>query len=275
MRLRPISAVVPKAMLPLVDRAGRVLPMLHYVLAEAASAGIDRAAVIVSPNHEQMLGQYVTAAEKAGLGDLPGRVEFVVQDRPLGFGHAVSLARGIAGSEPFMLLLGDHVYLPDDGQPGCAAQVALAYGSVGGAAMIGMQPVGPDELPRVGVAGGEPVADDIYRCTSFVEKPDLATARSRLATPGLRKNRFLAHSGIYVFTPEIFDCLEELITSGRATGGEVQLADAQSELLKRHERDYYLVRIRGRAYDVGAPAGYAATLAAFAGRPPRQRTHRG
>ncbi|HUS48036.1 MAG TPA: sugar phosphate nucleotidyltransferase, partial [Phycisphaerae bacterium] len=194
------------------------------------------------------------------------QIEFIVQAQPLGFGHAVWLARGFVGGGPFMLMLGDHVHLPDDGQGSCTEQVAEAFASVGGAAMVGMQPVGPDELPRVGVAAGAPVQGDIYRCTDFVEKPDLATARSRLATPGLETDRFLAHNGIYVFTQEIFDCLEGLIPDECKPGREVQLADAQLSLLKGHPQDYYLVRVRGRAYDVGTPAGYAATLAALSGR---------
>jgi len=117
-----------------------------------------------------------------------------------------------------------------------------------------------------GGAGGRRPA--VFRCTDFVEKPDLATARSRLRTPGMRRDRFLAHCGIYAFAPEILDCLEELMArqgaAGRRTGaGEVQLAGAQSILLARHPKDYYLIEIAGRAYDTGTPAGYVATWKAL------------
>jgi UTP--glucose-1-phosphate uridylyltransferase len=273
-RLRPLSAVVPKAMMPVPARDGRILPVLHHVLAEARAAGVTEAAVIVSLPHEAMLRAYLAAAGGpatlkgvgAGSGaDLPNVVKLVVQERPLGFGHAVWLGKRFVGNEPFLVMLGDHIQVAGPSMPACAAQVTKAFAKVGGAAMIGVQPVGTEELPRVGVAGGDALGDGIFRCTDFVEKPDLATARCRLRADGLKKDQFLAHCGIYAFTPEIFDCLDELLAAakGRKSKGEIQLADAQSILLGRHPEDYYLVQIAGRAYDTGTPAGYIATLKAL------------
>ena len=263
-RLRPLSCVVPKAMMALVDARGRVLPVLHHILAAAAAAGVTEAAVVISPPHESMLRQYVKAAADAGLDDLPPRIEFFIQHRPEGFGHAVMMGRDFVADDPFLLLLGDHVYVSGASAAPCTAQVAQAFARQGGAAMIGVQPVDAAELPLVGVAGGEPLADGVYRCRYFVEKPSEKIARTRLETPGLADGQFLAHCGIYAFTTEIFDCLRELAAAPREAGKEIQLADAQSSLLKRHPRDYYLMRIAGRAYDTGTPAGYAATVAAFA-----------
>lgn len=261
-RLRPISCVVPKAMMPLADRRGRVLPVLHYVLAEAAAAGIEEAAVIVSPPHEDMLRRYLEAARQVAP-DMPKRVELVIQQQPLGFGHAVLMGKDVVGPESFMLLLGDHVYVAQANAQPCAAQVAHAFAQRGGAAMIGMQPVDASELPRVGVAGGVPLGNGVFRCTDFIEKPSLAAAKSRLATPGLKDGEFLAHCGTYIFGAEVFDCLEELAARPRESGKEIQLADAQSMLLKRSGDRYFLCQIRGRAYDTGTPEGYAATVKAF------------
>jgi UTP--glucose-1-phosphate uridylyltransferase len=259
-------------MMPVPARDGRILPVLHHVLAEAKAAGVTEAAVIVSPPHRAMLHAYLSAAA-AARSDLPERVKLIVQEEPLGFGHAVWLGKRFVGRQPFLVMLGDHIQVARPGAisasdaepPACAAQVARAFAKTGGAAMIGVQPVGPEELPRVGVAGGVRLRDGVFRCTDFVEKPDLATARQRLRATGLKKDQFLAHCGIYAFTPEVFDCLEELLsaTPGRRAKGEIQLADAQSILLRRHPRDYYLAQIAGRAYDTGTPAGYVATLKAL------------
>lgn len=262
-RLRPLSYVVPKAMMPLADRKGRMLPVLHYILEEAAAAGASQAAVIVSPPHIDMLRRYMDAVVEMKMPHLP-HVEFLVQEQPLGFGHAVMMGRDFIGAQPFMLMLGDHVHVPQDGCKPCSRQVADAFAQRGGVAMIGMQPVDADELPRVGVARGEPVGDRVFRCTDFVEKPDLATARSRLVTPGVAKDRFLAHAGIYIFDAEVFDLIAELAARPRAAGKEVQLADAQAMLLTRHPSDYYLYHIAGAAHDTGTPAGFAATQKAFA-----------
>ena len=262
-RLRPMTYVIPKVMMPLVDCRDRVLPVLHFLLAEAKSAGADEVALVVSPQHDVPMREYLSAVRPDGYADLPTRVEFVRQDEPLGFGHAVAQARAFVGDEPFLLMLGDHVYIPAQGAPACAAQVVGAFDRLGGKAVVGMQPVGPEELPRVGVAGGLPIGEGVYRCTNFVEKPDLATAEDKLLAPDLPEGQFLAHCGAYVFDPVVFELLAELSAADRPAGAEVQLADAQAMLLSRYPEEYFLARIAGRAYDTGTPGGYSAALAAF------------
>ena len=111
---------------------------------------------------------------------------------------------------------------------------------------------------RVGVASGQPLEDNVFRCMRLAEKPSLAEARARLLTPGLEKDQFLAHFGIYVFGPEIFVCLDELMAERGGMEDEIELADAQVMLLARQAMDYYLVRVQGQAIDAGCPAGYAA-----------------
>lgn len=269
-RLRPFTLAAPKAMLPLVDSSLRVRPVIDYIVAEAMSAGVREIALIVSPGQQELLEKYFAGLAgltcptgEAASQSRPERVEYILQEQPRGFGDAVSMGEHFVAGEPFMLLLGDYVYLPQPSSPPCAAQVATTFARLAGAAVIGMQPVGTGELPKVGVARGEPLDERTYRCTDFIEKPSLAEARWRLLTPGLAKNEFLAHCGIYVFTSEIFACLAELKRTGKLTRGEVQLADAQSMLLDRHKNDYYLYRIAGQAHDVGTPENYVQTFQAF------------
>ena len=59
-------------------------------------------------------------------------------------------------------------------------------------AMVGVQPVGPEQLAQVGVVAGRPLAPTgaVYACRDFVEKPDAQTARERLVTPGLPEGRY-------------------------------------------------------------------------------------
>jgi UTP--glucose-1-phosphate uridylyltransferase len=254
-RMLPISSAVPKALLPLVDPAGRVRPVVHFVLREAAAAGARQIVLMVAPGQEETFQAYLQAARQAG-DELPQEIRCVPAE-PRGFGYAVACGRPFVGDEPFMVLLGDHVQRAEPGQPACAAQVAQAFRRRGGAAMIGVQPVGPDQLPLVGVTGGEPIEGRLYRCRHFIEKPSLAQARALLATPGLPADRFLAHCGIYVFTAEIFDCLQA-VAAGLAPGQELQLADAQNLLLKRRGQDHALCEVAGRAWDSGSPETYAA-----------------
>ncbi len=263
-RLYPLTKVIPKAMLPLPAGPGAAVPVVHWICAEAAAAGAEKVLLVVLPSQEEMVRRYLAAARGQQLPALPAEIDFAVQQAPEGFGAAVRQGADFIGDEPFLLLLGDHVYISAAAGRPCAAQVAEAFAKHGGVAMVGMQPVGADELPRVGVACGEPIENRVYRCTDFIEKPDLETAHERLVTPDLPAGEFLAHCGIYVFTSEIFDCLAGLSRQKRPAGAEIELAEAQSMLLKRHPKEYFLYRIDGRAYDTGTAANYAKAFAAFA-----------
>lgn len=262
-RLMPVTSVVPKAMFPLVNAANQIQSVLHVICEQAISAGVEHIGIVVSPWQTDIVRQYFDAVRKGGFGKLPAHIEYITQASPNGFGDAVLQGLSFIGEEPFMLLLGDHIYIEDRGQRPCAVQVARAFDSADGVAMIGMQLVSTEELSRVGVATGVQIQQDIYCCTYFVEKPDLATARQILVTEGLTEDTFLAHCGIYVFSPEIFDCISQVSTTARKAGKEVKFAAAQTVLLKRYPKKYLLYKIAGRAYDVGTPSGYADAQAAF------------
>ncbi|UCG60028.1 MAG: NTP transferase domain-containing protein [Phycisphaerales bacterium] len=264
-RLAPLTRVVPKALFPLVNSSGLVRAVLHVILEQATRAGVEQIGIVVSPEHRKMLQQYVDSAKECDAGELAAaHVEFIVQPRPRGFGDAVLRGADFVGDEPFMLLLGDHLYLSNRNQLTCAEQVIRAFNTTGGVAVVGVQPAPAGELSKVGVARGVSIRGRIYQCTDFVEKPDLQVAKDRLITSGMPPDTFLAHCGIYVFTPDIFRCLSSVgravQTAGRA---EVELAEAQTMLLNSHSEEYFLVKISGRAYDVGTPAGYARACAVF------------
>jgi UTP--glucose-1-phosphate uridylyltransferase len=250
-RIAPLSAAVPKALLPLPDP--------HFILSEAATAGVSEALLVVSPQHAEPLRRYEAAARAAG-DDLPA-VRYIVQESPAGFGDAVLLAHSALDGGPVLVMLGDHVHVAEPSQPTCAAQVAAAMATFGGQAMVGVQPVGEDELCRVGVAAGEPVGGAVLRCTAFAEKPSVEAARLRLRIAGLPAGQYLAHAGIYAFGPEIFDHLQRLAAERRQ--GELQLADAQAALLAARPDGYFLCRIAGRALDTGTPDNYIAAWRAM------------
>ncbi len=261
-RMRPWTLAAPKALLPLVDAAGRIRPAVHWILAEAASADITHAALVASPDQVPTLETYLDALPRETRGELPEYIEFVVQDKPAGFGEAVLRTRDFADDQNILIMLGDHVHIAPAGAPPVTRQLRQAWDTGGGKALIGVQVVDESELPRVGVCGGDPLeASGLYRCRAFIEKPDPEVARRELPTPGLDENQYLAHNGCYLFDPAIYDCLAEL--AEQTTDGEVELAAAQSMLLARHPQGYRLLRPAGEACDIGTPAGYAETFRRF------------
>jgi len=266
-RVGPIARSVPKGLFPLVDSRGRLRPVVHHICMEASAAGVDQVGLIVAKQASDLYHRYFAEAARASAVELPVRVNFITQPSPRGLGDALLQAQAFVGADPFLLLLGDHVYAAAERVRPCAAQVVEAYAETRGAAMVGMQVVGADHLSGVGVARGRLLRGNLYVCSDLVEKPDLAAARQRLVSPDLEADRFLAHGGIYLFTPEIFDCLRQLTGAYRRGDEELQLTDAQAILLQRHPEDYFLLRIAGRCLDTGTPAGYAAAFEAVTKAP--------
>jgi glucose-1-phosphate thymidylyltransferase len=90
-----------KAMIPI--GAGR--PFLDYVLSALADAGYTRACLIIGPEHGNV-------REYFGVQSPPKRirVEFAVQEKPLGTADAVAASRQFAGNDRFLLLNSDNYY---------------------------------------------------------------------------------------------------------------------------------------------------------------------
>jgi UTP--glucose-1-phosphate uridylyltransferase len=257
--MAPITAAVPKALLPLPDHSGAVRAVVHWIVREALSVA-RRACVVASAGHLPMLQAYfAAAAEHDAL--LRSRVDLLVQPSPAGFGDAIRCARERISQGRFMVLLGDHVHIGAPGAAPCAVQVAQAAATLGDAvAVVGMQAVDESQIGLVGVARGESFGAGLYRCADFVEKPDVATARRRLVTGGLPRGQYLAHNGIFIFDTQMLQCLDQVAA---AAHGEVSLAAAQSLLLCRGGRRYYLHCPRGRSHDTGTPPNYISTWDAF------------
>jgi UTP--glucose-1-phosphate uridylyltransferase len=263
-RLMPETSVLPKPLFPLAGCNDRVTCVLHVLLAQIHEAGIARVALIVSPGQAEMIDRYLDSLEPAARQSLPADIATIEQTVPRGFGDAVLCGRAFTQDKPFAVLLGDHVHIAATGRCCCLKQVTDAFERIGGAAMVGVYGVGIDEVAKIGVVKGGAADGGVYRCLDFVEKPDPTTARQRLSTPGLAPDRFLGHCGIYVFSPEIFTYLEQDRRDRHAAAGEIELATAQSRLLRDHPQEYHLYKIEGSAYDMGTPSGYRRTLMVFA-----------
>ena len=265
-RLMPQTGVLPKPLFPLAGRNDRVTCVLHVILAQIHVAGIARVALIVSPGQAELIARYLDSLEPVARRSLPADIATIEQATARGFGDAVLCGRAFTENRPFAVLLGDHVHVAAEGRPCCLKQVTEAFDSVRGVAMVGVHEVGIDEVAKVGLVRGGDGDGRVYRCLDFVEKPDPATAQQRLRTPGLALDSFLGHCGIYTFSAEIFTYLEQDRRDKEGTACEIELAAAQSKLLRDYPEKYYLYRIDGCAYDMGTPSGYRRTLMVFADR---------
>ena len=256
-RMLPASRVIPKEMLPVVDK-----PAIQVIVEEVAASGINDIAIVISPGRTTVLDQFRPAREleahleERGKRDLLeivrassrlARITPVEQDKPLGLGHAVYQAREFAAGEPLAVLLPDDIV--DSDRP-CLGQI-LTVAEQRDAAAVAMLAVPGSELSKYGIVEASRVEgwpdDRLYRLTGMVEKPPPEKAPSNFAIIGR-----------YVLTPEIFDLLRE---TRPGAGGEIQLTDALLQLCRR--REVYGYRFEGTRYDLGDRAGFVTAQVAF------------
>jgi UTP--glucose-1-phosphate uridylyltransferase len=278
-RQYPASTAVQKEMFPLVDRDGLTKPVIQIIGEEAIESGIEEICIITQPGEEPEYRDYfrrmtdeesrsfrgkdwaILASEK--LGAFGERVHFAEQKSAEGFGHAVYQAKEFVGDEPFLLLLGDHVYISDT-KDRCALQLIRVYEQYMLDAVSGVQATVERLLHLFGTIKGTPIdaAKGVYKAELIIEKPTIDQAREQLVTPMLPAGNYLAHFGMHVFSPRIFDSLEYLMKNNIREKGEIQLTAAQ-EHMRQHTQKYWAVVSQGQRYDTGIPYGLMETQLAL------------
>jgi UTP--glucose-1-phosphate uridylyltransferase len=235
----------------LVDRDGTTKTALRIVIEEILSAGIEEICVVVCPGDQ---APYSTAAGGKG-----GRLHFVEQTTPRGYGHAVFCARDFVGREPFLLLVGDHLYV-SGGAKRCAEQLA-AIASAENCAVSAVQATHESKLPYYGAVGGHlaPGRSGLYEIAQVIEKPTPTEAEQRLIVPGLRAGHYLCFFGMHVFTPAVMDLLAEQMKSSSPA---VHLSSALARLAERER--YLACELSGRRYDIGVKYGLLTAQLALA-----------
>jgi UTP--glucose-1-phosphate uridylyltransferase len=244
-RFLPVTKSVPKELMPILDK-----PMLQYVVEEAAEAGFERVVIVTAKGKESIASYFqpqeslerhlldtgaADMAEKVRAASNLADVSFVIQEQPLGLGHAVLTAEEAVGGEPFAVILPDDIV---DNTPGVLSQMLNVREEHGGG-VVSVEPVPWEMVRNYGVVDAAQVSGRIHRIKSLVEKPAREDAPSNLAIVGR-----------YILPPEIFDCLKRTPPGAK---GEIQLTDGISILLD--DMDIYAYEFQGTRYDGGTPLG--------------------
>lgn len=238
-----------------IDRDGRDKSVLAILLEEATRAGIESIGVVAIPED-------IPALEGIARS-LPTRVRFIPQDNPRGYGHAVWCARDFTANEPFLHLVGDHLFLSLSSLS-CAEQIA-ALAQAENCAVSAVQPTREGLLPHFGAVGGARAAgrQGLYRIDTVIEKPTPTEAEQRLIVPGLRAGHYLCFFGLHVLTPAVMAILDEQLAG---SSEPVSLSPALAELARRER--YLAATLAARRYDLGGRYGLltAQVALALAGR---------
>ncbi len=274
-RLFPASKATKKELFPIIDRDGVAKPAILLIVEEALAAGIEDIYIIVQEcDLEDFSSFFKEQITIENFNKLPGHfqeysrrilemgrhVHFVVQCNQEGFGHAVYCAREVIGDEPFLLMLGDHIYR-STGSQSCAAQLMEAY-QLHGTSVVGLRRTPDTLIGNFGtVAGVWMEQDHLLSITEFAEKPTRDYARNNLRVPGLPEGEYFTVFGQYIISPRLFDYLQENIRNNVRERGEFQLTSALDRL--RQEEGFQGLVMEGQRFDIGLPEYYLETLKTF------------
>ena len=232
-RFFPIAKAIPKEMLQVIDR-----PVIHYIVSEALSAGIEQI-ILVNGRNKSSIEDYFDAAYEFKAERIDKTICSIRQKDALGLGHAVLCAEHIIGNEPFAILLGDDVILSREGEKPAIQQLIEAFAKTQ-AAQVAIMQVPPEDIHKYGIVQGSRGSDTPYlHIEDLVEKPPKGTERSDLAVIGR-----------YVLPASIWPILKA-IKPGH--GGEIQLTDALVRLMRSEGLMGY--RFLGQRIDAGDPLG--------------------
>ncbi len=276
-RLYPATKVIKKELFPIIDRDGRAKPLILAIVEEALSAGIEEVGIVVQQSDRDLFNSLFKSPPKPELWQklspenraysqylqqIGGRITILTQTEQEGYGHAVFCSRDWVNNEPFLLLLGDHIYSSNT-NISCAKQMVAAYHQVG-KSVIGLTIMAADIIHKAGcVAGTWQKNNSLLEITQIYEKPTIEYARKHLQVAGIGKEQFLGIFGMYILEPEIFTLLAADIQNNERYKGEFQLTTCLDKLKQKVGMSGYLVN--GQYFDTGMPLFYRQTMIDFYG----------
>jgi len=207
------------------DMFGKERSVLEMMVDEIVRAGVEDVCVVIYPGDEDTYRQV--------LNQHSDRVVFVCQEKPLGYGHALFSASSFTGNDPFLHLVGDHLYVKRSNKD--IAKHLVETAEQKSCSVSAVQSTREGLITQYGTVGGSRIQgrDDIYYIDSVVEKPTPTIAEQKLMVPGLRAGHYLCFFGMHVLTSSIMDILERNIIKSK--NGKIGLSEALNELASKEQ----------------------------------------
>ena len=254
-RFLPATKSIPKEMLPIIDK-----PLIQYAVDEAIDAGFSELIFITGNTQKAIQDHFkfnpdlnisnLTEDKKNFLSEMhrviPSHVscKYIIQDEPLGLGHAILQAKEAIGEDPFAVVLADDLI---DSKQGVLKQMLDHYNDEN-SSIISVQKIMKSESINYGIIEFKEVNKDLMKIINIVEKPSPENAPSNYGVVGR-----------YILSSKIFSMLDK-VSAG--VGNEIQLTDAIKLLLKTNP--IYSYKFSGTRHDCGTKIGFIKANIAFA-----------
>lgn len=195
-RLRPLTAVTNKHLLPIYNK-----PMIFYPLLAMVRAGIKEVLLTTASDHAGHFANLLGGGEEFSL-----KLYYAVQKNPKGgISDAIGLAREFAKDEKILVILGDNIFSTNLKDSINKFQAKKQGAIVFGAKM-------PTESGQYGVIE----IDKDGKVLSIEEKPT-------------NPKSDIVQTGIYMYDERVFDFIDKLKPSER---GELEVTDLNNFYVK-------------------------------------------
>ena len=271
-RMYPITKLLRKAFLPIVDEDGILKPALMSILEELDEAGIEDICLIIDrddqKDYDKFFNQKLSKEHIAKLSSdmlkyeekiqkIGKKLKYVYQDEKLGLGHAVSLCESFANDDPVLLVLGDQLYKTNNNFS-CTQQLLNNF-SKNNKLTISVFEIPLNDVSKYGILTGTiNDGDNYFVVDKMYEKPDIEYAEEYLYTLKGNKKEYYSVFGEYILTPNVFKELRKNIQNNVKDKGEFQLTDALDQV---REKDGMIAFVAdGEMLDIGNVESYKKTL---------------
>ena len=227
----------------LIDRDGIKKSFLELLIEEVLSAGIKEICIIVQPGDEIPYGEVI--------GEHAHGVTFIHQGKQAGYGQALYCAHDFTGRDPFLHLVGDHLYVSRSNES-CARHL-VEFARKQECAVSAVQSTRESLISNFGVVGGKRKhgLKDVYQIEQVIEKPTPTEAEQKLLVPGQRAGHYLCFFGMHILTPAVMDILGEELRE--AKGRSTDLSNALNRLARTEQ--YLALEKHDLRYDMGEKYG--------------------
>jgi UTP--glucose-1-phosphate uridylyltransferase len=230
------------ALQTLVDRDGMRKTVLEILINEVQQAGVEEIGIVIQSSDLEVYKSIVNN---------DSQIQFILQDKPRGYGYAILCGASFVGNDYFLHLVGDHLYVNRSEKPCAKHIVEIAVKNKSSVSAV--TSTRESLIPNYGTVGGHRIhpTNDLYQIDKVIEKPTPTLAEQKLIIPGLRAGHYLCFLGMHVLSPTIMELLQQ--KSDETGDSRFGLSEALNELATKEQ--YLALEKNDLRFDIGSTYG--------------------
>lgn len=257
-RLYPLTRAFRHAFLPIHD--GKTMkPLILKLVEDLDKAGIEEICLVIGKNDYDAYNQFFKLSLNKNYLDsldeelrqaefntlrLGEKIKYVVQEEPLGLGHAIGLCQDFVGTDPVLVTVGD-VYFKAGKNINFVEEILKCYEQYEtNVALVGE--VTPENIKNTGIIMGnfENAEQKIIDVSDLIEKPTIQYAMENLKI----SDKCYAQYGTWIFTNEVINKLAYNIRTKTTINGKYEITNVLKSEATAH--NFKAINVPGKYYDL-------------------------